>query len=243
MKIANLMMTAAAGALLLAVPSAAQEAEDVPAVFPGGHSYSPYPEQNFPNRVYFGDTHVHTTYSADAGMIGNTLGPEEAYRFARGETVTSSTGLPAKLARPLDFLVVADHAENIGMAPLLAAKDPELLATELGGKLSAAVEAGDLPGAFRMWSDSKNSGKDALASNPKIYENAWKTITAAAEKYNEPGLFTAFIGYEWTSGLAGTTCTATSSFATARTRPTQIIPFSNFELVRSGRSVEVDGEL
>jgi hypothetical protein len=76
--------------------------------------YSPYPEENFPNNVYFGDTHLHTAYSTDAGMIGNTLGPEEAYRFAKGETVISSTGLQARLRRPLDFLVIADHSENLG---------------------------------------------------------------------------------------------------------------------------------
>ncbi|MFB1490409.1 MULTISPECIES: DUF3604 domain-containing protein [unclassified Thiocapsa] len=64
---------------------------------PGDRTYSPYPEQTFPNRVFFGDTHLHTSYSTDAGMIGNTLGPEDAYRFARGEQVTSSTGLPAPM--------------------------------------------------------------------------------------------------------------------------------------------------
>jgi len=79
-------------------------AQDTPPVAPTA-DYSPYPAQDFPNQVFFGDTHLHTTYSADAGLIGNTLGPDEAYRFAKGETVTSSTGLPARLSRPLDFLV------------------------------------------------------------------------------------------------------------------------------------------
>jgi hypothetical protein len=88
-------------------------AQDVPPPAPGVRDYSPYPEKKFPNRVYFGDTHLHTSYSTDAGMIGNRLGPDEAYRFARGEEVTSSHGLRAKLGRPLDFLVVADHAENL----------------------------------------------------------------------------------------------------------------------------------
>ena len=106
---------------VLAYPSLAQE--DVPGTQPGDRVYSPYPGQDFPNQVFFGDTHLHTTYSADAGLIGNTLGPDEAYRFAKGETVTSSTGLPARLSRPLDFLVVADHAENLGTAPLLASRD------------------------------------------------------------------------------------------------------------------------
>ena len=95
-------------------------AQDVPGPTEKQVKYSPYPQQDFPNRVFFGDTHLHTSYSTDAGMIGNTLGPEEAYRFARGETVKSSTGLPARLNRPLDFLVIADHAENLGLAPMIA---------------------------------------------------------------------------------------------------------------------------
>jgi hypothetical protein len=126
--------------------------DDVPAVFPGERAYSPYPDQSFPNRVFFGDTHVHTSYSADAGMIGNTLGPDQAYRFAKGEEVTSSTGLKARLARPLDFLVIADHAENLGLAPLLAANDPALLATDFGTQLRAALDAGDPAGAWSIWS-------------------------------------------------------------------------------------------
>jgi hypothetical protein len=77
-------------------------------------SYSPYAGKNYPMRVLWGDTHLHTANSVDAAAFGNTLGPEEAYRFARGEQVISATGLPAKLSRPLDFLVVADHAEGLG---------------------------------------------------------------------------------------------------------------------------------
>ena len=69
--------------------------DDAPGELPGNRQYSPYPELTFPHRVFFGDTHLHPSYSTDAGMIGNTLGPEEAYRFARGEAVSSSTGLPA----------------------------------------------------------------------------------------------------------------------------------------------------
>ena len=92
------VIPATVGALLLT--SSAFAYDDVPGALPGDRHYSPYPEQNYPNRVFFGDTHCHTSYSADAGMIGNRLGPEEAYRFAKGETVTSSTGLPARLARP-----------------------------------------------------------------------------------------------------------------------------------------------
>ncbi len=100
-----------AGASVVVLTGAADLwAQDIPPPTGKKIDYSPYPAKDFPNRVYFGDTHLHTSYSTDAGMIGNTLGPEEAYRFARGEEVKSSTGLPAKLQRPLDFLVVADHS-------------------------------------------------------------------------------------------------------------------------------------
>ena len=76
--------------------------------------YSPYAGQNYPARVLWGDTHLHTANSLDAAAFGNTLGPETAYRFARGEQVVSSSGQPVNLSRPLDFLVVADHAEGLG---------------------------------------------------------------------------------------------------------------------------------
>ena len=82
--------------------------------------YSPFINQSFPRNVYFGDTHLHTTYSPDAGMVGNfNLGPADAYRFARGEQVQANNGMQAKLVRPLDFLVVSDHSEYQGLMPRL----------------------------------------------------------------------------------------------------------------------------
>ena len=71
----------------------------------GNAEYSPYLHQGYPDRVYFGDTHLHTSFSTDAGMFGTRLGPEEAYRFALGEAGTSSTGGRARLPRTLDCLV------------------------------------------------------------------------------------------------------------------------------------------
>jgi len=214
--------------LLLCVTTALAD-DDVPSTQPGKRQYSPYPEKTFPNRVYFGDTHVHTAYSADAGMVGNTLGPDEAYRFAKGETVTSSTGLKARLARPLDFIVVADHAENLGLAPLLAAKDPKLLATDFGKKLRAALDAGDPAGAWKIWSDSKAGGKDPLADQPDIYRNAWARITESAEKHNQPGQFTAFIGFEWTSNPGKNNLHRNVVFRGGKKNADTIIPFSNFD--------------
>src|ERR1044072_4512671 len=72
--------------------------------FPNKPPYSPYAGRNVPTRPLFGDTHLHTSFSMDAGAFGCRLGPREAYRFARGEEITASNGQPAKLSRPLDFL-------------------------------------------------------------------------------------------------------------------------------------------
>jgi hypothetical protein len=219
---------------LLALPfllctASARADYDVPSTLPGQRHYSPYPAQTFPNRVYFGDTHLHTSYSADAGMVGNTLGPDEAYRFAKGEVVTSSTGLKARLARPLDFLVVADHAENLGIAPLLAARDPALLATDFGKQLRAALDAGNPAGAWEIFSKTKATGKDPLADRQDIYRTAWARITEVAEKHNEPGRFTAFIGFEWTSASERNNLHRNVVFRGGKKNADTIIPFSAFD--------------
>jgi hypothetical protein len=92
--------------------------------------YSPYVDQHHPNRVYWGDTHHHTILSFDCGLMGTILGPEDSFRFARGEEVRSNTGLRAKLIHPLDFLVVSDHAEYLGIADQIR----ELLSNLVYGK-------------------------------------------------------------------------------------------------------------
>ena len=121
--------------LALAVPAFAQdvvpEQDDYNAP---KKEYSPYVDDHFPNNVYFGDTHLHTSWSADAGMVGATLGPDEAYRVSRGETVTAYSGWKIKLVRPLDFLVVADHSENLGVADFIRRSDPIILANKTGKK-------------------------------------------------------------------------------------------------------------
>ena len=101
--------------------------ENIKRFYPG-KTYSPYAQRAFPDQVYWGDTHLHTALSPDAGLFGNTLGVEEAYRFARGEEVISSTGLPAKLGRPLDWLVVTDHTDMMGFGTDLKRGAPNLLA-------------------------------------------------------------------------------------------------------------------
>ena len=166
--------------------------------------YSPYVERtandaNLAEGVYWGDTHLHTNFSTDSGMLGNTLGPEEAYRFARGEEVRSAAGLRTRLIRPLDFLVVADHAENLGLAPMIAESNSELLKNEWGRMVHDMVKAGDGRGAFQQWlADAVTVNRDPI-NNPKMTRTVWERQIAFAEQFNEPGRFTALIGFEWSS--------------------------------------------
>ena len=160
-------------------------------------------KDTYPDNVYFGDTHLHTSYSTDAGFFGNRIGPNEAYSFAKGEVVTSSTGIETKLLRPLDFLVVADHAENLGLAPLIEEDSPIITKHKWGKKVYDAYKAGDLGKAYALWGAQVTKGEDPFADNPEIMKTMWKRVQKAAEKHNDPGKFTAFIGYEWTSTPSG----------------------------------------
>jgi hypothetical protein len=164
----------------------------------GGQQYSPYLHQSYPNRVFWGDTHLHTSYSTDAGMVGNTLGPDEALRFAKGEKVISSTGLPARLIRPLDFLVVADHAETLGLAPMIEGSDPELLRDPTGKLWHDMVKAGQGWEAYQEWKKSGAESKDPMP-NSALQRSAWQRIIDYVDQHNQPGVFTAFHGFEWTS--------------------------------------------
>ncbi len=188
------------------LPAPTSEAESA---FPAQKHFSPYAGRNFPTQVFWGDTHLHTGMSMDAGAFGARLGPEDAYRFARGEEVTSSTGLQAKLSRPLDFLVVADHSDNMGFFPRLFAGDAQMLADPTGKKWYGMVQAGGQQGVAAaveiIEAFSQGTFPEALASLPgsPAYRSAWEDTIKAAEKYNDPGRFSAFIGYEWTSNTGG----------------------------------------
>jgi hypothetical protein len=185
-------------------------AQDTPPPRPIDKSkYSPYPAQNFPNRVFYGDTHLHTSYSTDAGMLGNTLGPEEAYRFARGETVTSSTGLPARLRRPLDFLVVSDHSENLGLASAIAESNPDLLKTEFGKRVHDLVKAGKGPEAFDAWMKPMATRDDPLKGSD-LARSMWQRITGCRrEVTTRPGPSRPSSASSGHRCRMATTCTAT----------------------------------
>ena len=195
----------------------------------GKAEYSPYLDKGYPDRVYFGDTHLHTSYSTDAGMLGNRLGPDEAYRFALGEEVTSSEGVRARLQRPLDFLVVADHSENLGLAPMIAESNPELLKTEFGRRVHDLIKSGDGIGGYLAWGEGMQTRQDPLAGNDAITRSMWERLTTAAEKYNQPGKFTALIGFEWTSSPEGNNLHRNVIFRDGKAEADQILPISQYD--------------
>lgn len=171
--------------------------------------YSHYAQRDYPTMPLWGDTHLHTAISFDAGAFGARLLPPDAFRFAKGEEVVSSTGQPVKLSRPLDFLVVADHSDNMGFFPKLQEGAPYVMANEKGRKWNGMIEKGGqeaVQAAAEIIIDfSQGRFPRDLMSLPGmgIYRSTWDEIINAAEEANEPGTFTAFIGYEWTAMVKG----------------------------------------
>lgn len=131
---------------LFTAPALAQDpvppTEGLMEAFPAQKHFSPYAGRNFPTQVLWGDTHLHTGLSMDAGAFGARLTPADAYRLAKGEELTSSTGLQVRLSRPLDFLVVADHSDNMGFFPRLYAGEPELLKDPTGKRWYEMIQEG-----------------------------------------------------------------------------------------------------
>jgi len=196
--------------------------------------YSPYIQQDFPNQVLFGDTHLHTGYSADAGLVGATTTPDDAYRFAKGEMVKSSHGIPAQLQRPLDFLVVADHAENLGLTFGLKEKNKALLGTEWGRGLMEIIAPGTAEAmgeAYVYWGNTFAMAEDAQdpLAGTGFNETMWQRMTEAAERHNNPGAFTALIGYEWTSGPRGNNLHRNIIFRDGKKKADQAVPFSSYD--------------
>jgi hypothetical protein len=191
--------------LALAAPAAAQDfgnAEQFAAGTLKDKEYSPYAGRGFPTQVFWGDSHLHTNLSVDAGMFGNRLGLDEAYRFTRGDEVISSTGVRAKLSRPLDWVVVADHSDGYGMFAKIASGDPELMKNETARRWNRMFTEGgeSAVDATLEIIDLFSRGEMPFPINaPESIGPVWEDVLDAAEKYNEPGVFTAFIGYEWTS--------------------------------------------
>jgi Protein of unknown function (DUF3604) len=192
--------------------------------------YSPYAGRDFPTRPFFGDTHLHTGMSMDAGAFGCRLGPSDAYRFAKGEEITASSGQRVRLSRPLDFLVVADHSDNMGFFPDLFAGKPDMLADPTGRRWYDMVQNGKGADAAIEIIVAFSQGKfpKALMYLPgtSAYRSAWQETVKAADAANEPGRFTAFIGYEWTSNTGGNNLHRNVIFRDDGRRASLVEPFT-----------------
>jgi hypothetical protein len=191
--------------------------------------YSPYAGRNFPTRVFWGDTHLHTALSMDAAAVGAKLGPADAYRFARGEEVFSSTGQPVQLSRPLDFLVVTDHAEAIGAFVELIKGNPVMLANPQLKRWGDMIKAGGDEGLKAAWEIIKANASSTLPAemkDPQLARSVWERCLKTAEEFNDPGKFTALIGYEWTSMPGGSNLHRNVIFRDGADRAIQTVPFS-----------------
>lgn len=168
--------------------------------------YSPYAGRNFPVRPLWGDQHLHTSWSGDAVAGGTRVGPEEALRLARGEEIKSSTGQPVKLSRPLDWLVVADHSDALGVINEVLVGNPKLMADPTAKRwnqqMNASMEEG-MKVTMEIITLQGQGKIPAALTDPTLSFDIWKKLTAINEKYNEPGRFTTLIGYEWTSNFGG----------------------------------------
>ena len=221
--------------IALKTPAKAQDApeNEAAARFLKGRPYSPNADRGFPTEVYFGETHVHSALSSDAGGGGTTLMPRDMYRFARGEQVNSNTGQPVKLARPFDFYMLTEHTDGMGTITDIIKGTPNILADEQGKKYHEAFNAGGEKARQASFDLIKQFGQGTLSKaliyqpgNP-AYANTWRDLVNAAEEFNEPHVFTALIAYEWTSLLKGNKLHRNVIFRDGPARALQIVAFHN----------------
>jgi hypothetical protein len=198
----------------------------------GKPGYSPYAGRNFPTRVLFGDTHHHTGLSGDAFGFGNKLGVDEAFRFARGEEITTATGQRAQLSRPLDFLVNSDHAEVLGTMFEVYSGNPNLLKDPTVRRWHQMLNSGgeeSFKAVMEMITSVSDKSVPKVLLDPKFARSIWSDYIAKADSYNEPGVFTAFIGYEWSSHPGGDNQHRVVVFRDDAQKAGQIVPFSAFD--------------
>jgi hypothetical protein len=232
---ASLFGAGLATVLLLAataMPVAAQDTTGVDVEIYKGRPYSPYADRAFPTNVYFGDTHVHTGLSPDAGGSGTTLMPRDAYRFARGEQVVSNSGQPVKLARPYDFFMITDHSDAMGAITDIIKGTPNIMADPEGRRFHEDFNAGGKKAEeamFRLITQfAQGEISDAINYQPgnPNYKRVWDDIIAAAEEFNDPGTFTTFIAFEWTSLVKGNNLHRNVIFRDGAERAGRVEPYT-----------------
>ncbi len=191
---------------------------------------SPYAFRDFPDRVLFGDMHIHSNLSPDAGLLGTSLTAEDVFRAARGETVMSNTGQPFRLVRPLDFLVLTDHAEVMGLASMIREANPILLSSERGREVWEGFNGGPeaAQAAFAELLADSEAGINPFA-DIDMSGSIWPDFVKTADRYNEPGVFTAMTGFEWTSQPGGDNLHRIVVFADGADKTSRVRPFSLFD--------------
>ena len=220
--------------LVAAMPVAAQEASGIE--IDTDDDYSPYAGREYPTQVFFGDTHHHTANSGDAFMNGDRLSPDEAYRFARGEEVVSSSGVRVKLSRPMDFLVISDHAEGLGSMFEIYNENPVFMEDPTLKRWSEMMHAGGTESGTAMNELISAQAQGTLpevitdpATNGPLMKTVWEAYTETAKEFNDPGRFTAMIGYEWTSVPGGNNLHRNVLFRDNKDKADQILPFSSWD--------------
>ncbi len=189
----------------------------------------------------WGDTHVHTTYSMDAGMFGNRIGPRQVYRLARGEEITTSSGQQLHLSRPLDWLVITDHSDGVGMSVDIMNSASFVMQYEDGRRWAEAVNAGGqtaVEGALdliKTFSQGKMDPEMFANYSPgsRRYVTIWDENINAAEEYNEPGRFTTLIGFEWTTQVSGDNLHRNVIFRDNGDRVRQVVPYTTIKPIGS----------
>lgn len=195
---------------------------------------SPYVDVDYPTQVYWGDTHLHTTNSLDARTLGVALDVEDAYRFARGDTVTSTTGHTVRLTRPLDFLVVSDHSDAMGSLDLLFSGDAKLLEDPVLKRTYDLVRAGELshPDVYNLLMNLVSGTYEGPLVDEGLFKRVWQQYVKTADRYNEPGRFTALIGYEWTPTRSGDKLHRNVLYRDGAEVAGQMLPFTAAESIR-----------
>ena len=192
--------------------------------------FSPYAFRSVPDQVLFGDMHIHSNLSPDAGLLGTSLTAADVFRAARGDTVISNTGQPFRLVRPLDFLVLTDHAEAMGLAPMVREGNPVLLSSSRGREVYEAFKAGGQQAmqAFGGLLADVSAGVNPFA-DIDMAGSIWPEFVKLADTYNQPGVFTAMTGFEWTSQPGGNNLHRIVVFADGADKTSRVRPFSMFD--------------
>nr|WP_244500365.1 DUF3604 domain-containing protein [Methyloceanibacter methanicus] len=232
----------ASAAAWLALPAAAQQSvttdggtidrTEVERFFnqPG---YSPYAGRSFPSRPLWGEIHLHTSWSPDAIAAGTRVGPDEALQYAKGAEITSSTGQKVRLSRPYDFMMVADHSDALGVMSGVLEGDPSLLTDpklkewhdgmNAGGEKASAV-------VMEMITLQSQGKLPKAVTDPNVQFDMWHNMTEIVESHNEPGRFTALIGYEWTSNYGGgNNLHRNVVYRDGKTKADQVRPLTTFD--------------